>query len=129
MARILIIDDDDNLRALLGQVLTSAGHEVVLAADGKEGVNLYRAAPADLVVTDLFMPGQEGLETIVELRREFPGVAIIAMSGKTIASKVLPAAERLGAVGTLEKSFSADELLLAVDKALRAASKEDGVRE
>jgi DNA-binding response OmpR family regulator len=119
MARILIIDDDASLRTMLGEVLKAAGHEVALAADGKAGVALHRAVPVDLVITDLFMPDQEGLETIIELRKNYPGVAIIAMTGKTPAHAMLAVARQLGATGTLEKSFSADELLLAVDAALR----------
>jgi DNA-binding NtrC family response regulator len=118
MARILVIEDDADMRALLEQLLTSAGHEVVLASDGREGVDQYRARPADLVITDLFMPSQEGLETIVELRRRFQDVIIIAMSGKTVGIPLLSVAQRLGAVALLEKPFSSNQLLNAVEKAL-----------
>jgi len=123
MARILIIDDDSSLRMTLGEVLKAAGYEVILAADGKEGAKLFRAAPTDVVLTDLFMPNQEGLETIMELRKDFPQVAIIAMSGIAPASTLLSIAKKLGATETLEKSFSADELLIAVDKALRGETR------
>jgi DNA-binding response OmpR family regulator len=74
---------------------------------------------ADLVITDIFMPNQEGLETIIELRRDFPGVVIIAMSGKTSASAMLSIARRLGAVDALVKPFKTSELLNLVAKALR----------
>ena len=122
MARILVIDDEPDMRAILEKILKSAGHEVILAADGREGVERYCASPADLVITDLYMPNQEGLETIGELRRRFPEVAIIAMSGKTAALTMLSVAQKFGAVGILQKPFAADELIAAVEKALGGLS-------
>jgi len=83
MARILVIDDDADTRAMLEQILKAAGYEVILAADGREGVERHSTSPADLVITDIYMPKQDGLETIQELRSCFPTVAIIAMSGGT----------------------------------------------
>ncbi|SRR6266852_1249862 len=123
MARILVIDDDPDMRAMLEQTLKSAGHEIALAADGKEGVEQYRANPADLVVTDLYMPNQEGLETITELRKRFPEVVIIAMSGRATAGTMLSIAQKLGAVEILQKPFVAVELLTAVGKALHIDSR------
>ena len=122
MARILVIDDEPDMRAMLEKFLKSAGHEVILAADGREGVKKYRTSPADLVITDLYMPNQEGLETIGELRRRFPEVAIIAMSGKAAALTMLSIAQKFGAVGMLHKPFAADELIAAVEKALGGQS-------
>jgi FixJ family two-component response regulator len=75
-----------------------------------------------LVITDLYMPNQEGLETIRELRTCFPEVAIIAMSGRTAALPMLSVAQKFGAVGVLRKPFSADELIAAVQEALRGQS-------
>ncbi len=118
MVRILVIDDDADMRAMLEQTLNSAGHEVTLAADGREGLEQYRRKPADLVITDIYMPNQEGLETIIELRRHFPEVAIIAMSGRAAAGPMLSLAQKLGAVEVLHKPFVAEELLAAVAKAL-----------
>ena len=123
MARILIIDDDADMRVLLGQALQSAGHEVVLAADGKEGVEQHRAKPAELVITDLYMPNQAGLETIIQLRKESPTVRIIAMCGKSTAMPMLSAAQRLGAIQVLQKPFVGDEVLTAVERALRTESR------
>lgn len=120
MARILVIDDDIGVRTVLGQMLNSAAHETMLAVDGSEGVKLHRAAPADLVLLDLIMPNQHGLETIIQLRKEFPGVAIIVMSGKPARGTLLPIAQRLGAVGILEKPFSSEQLLAAVAGALNS---------
>jgi DNA-binding NtrC family response regulator len=122
MARILVIDDEPDVRVLLEQTLKSAGHEVILAADGREGVERYCTSPADLVITDLYMPNQEGLETIGELRRRFPEVAIIAMSGKAAALTMLSIAQKFGAIGILHKPFLNDELIAAVEKALRGQS-------
>ncbi len=121
MARILVIEDEADMRAVLEETLKTAGYEVTLAADGSEGLKQYRAAPADLVITDLFMPNQDGLETIKYLRREFPGTRIIAMCGRSAASAMLSIAQYEGAKGILEKPFLPDELLVAVEAALRAA--------
>ncbi len=118
MARILVIDDDADARAMLEQILKAAGHEVILAADGKEGVKQHCTRPADLVITDLYMPNQDGVETIREFRSRFPAVAIIAMSGKDAAATMLSVAQKLGAVGILYKPFLTDELTAAVAKAL-----------
>ena len=118
MTQILVIDDAPDMREMLGQTLRTAGYEVVLASDGKEGVRLHRANPASLVITDLFMPNQEGLETIGELHRDFPQVPIIAICGYSGASDFLRIAEHLGASHTLAKPFQVHELLNIVKKAL-----------
>ena len=122
MARILVIDDDPDTRAMLEQILKAAGHEVFLAADGREGLERYRASPADLVITDIYMPKQDGLETIREFRKHFPEVSIIAMSGRALAVTMLSIARDLGAVAVLHKPFAADELIAAVAKALGGQS-------
>ena len=120
MVRILVIDDDSELRTVLGVVLEGAGYEVVEAADGAEGLERYQASPTDLVLTDLIMPGQEGVETIIDLRREFPDVKIIAMSGggRNDPRNFLDYASKLGASETLEKPFSRDLLLETISKVL-----------
>ena len=119
MARILVIDDDPDTRELLEQMLKGAGHQVSLAADGSEGVKQFCANPADLVITDLYMPGQEGIETIIQLRRQNPTAAILAISGKAGAEPMLFVARKLGAIETLHKPFVAEELLASVERALR----------
>jgi CheY-like chemotaxis protein len=120
MQRVLIIDDDEQLRALLHEILDRAGFEVLEAVNGVEGLNLYRACPVDLVITDLLMPEMEGVETIVQLRREFPDACIIAMSGggRNLGSEYLPIAAQLGARATIAKPFSRQDVLHAVEKAL-----------
>ena len=123
MAQILVIDDDPSVRVTIEQILQSAGHAVISAVDGREGVDIFRANPVDVVITDLYMPNQEGLETIRELRSRFPTVAIIAMSGRPTAETMLSIAQKLGAVGVLQKPFVPQELLAAVTKALHGHSQ------
>ena len=81
MASILVIDDDEALRLLLREMLQADGHAVREAANGREGLALYRAQPADLVITDILMPEQDGMEVILELTREFLDARVIAMTG------------------------------------------------
>ena len=81
MGRILVIDGYPRIRELLRDILELGGHEVTCAADGVEGMEQYRKEKHDLVKTDVFMSEKSGLETILELREEFPQVRIIAMTG------------------------------------------------
>lgn len=121
MARILIIDDEDLSRNMLSQALTRAGYDVSTACDGTEGIELFRSVLADLIITDILMPGKEGLETIMELRRDFPDVKIIAMSGggRTGNLNFLDIAERLGAQRTLQKPFHLQDVLQLVQEVLQ----------
>jgi CheY-like chemotaxis protein len=121
VARILLIDDEQAVRVLLTWMLTKAGHDVIAASDGADAARLYRANHPDLVITDILMPEKEGIETIIELRRDFPDVKIIAISGggATMTQGVcLHLARRLGAERTLEKPMSYEELIRAVDEVL-----------
>jgi DNA-binding response OmpR family regulator len=119
MALILIIDDDDLLRGVLAKALTHAGHSVVEAMDGQQGVEVSRVTNLDLVITDLVMPVQEGVETIVTLRKEQPRLPIIAMSGGVANSKLyLDIAGRIGAKRLLPKPFTPAELLAAINDIL-----------
>jgi DNA-binding response OmpR family regulator len=121
VARILIIDDEDQARRMLHQVLERAGYEVVEACNGSEGLRCFRAHPTDLIITDILMPEKEGLETIMDLRREFPQAKIIAMSGggRTGNLSFLEVARRLGAQRTLQKPFELQEMLAAVRELLQ----------
>jgi DNA-binding response OmpR family regulator len=117
LAKILIIDDNPDILQLYGRALRQAGHEVVEAPDGRVGIRLYREDPADLVITDIVMPEKEGIETIRELRRDFPDAKIIAISGGGSAmtsSTCLMLAKRLGAERTLGKPIKISELLEVV---------------
>ena len=120
--RILLIDDDDRLRQAVGQVLSDEGHIVVEAREGAEAIRLYRAEPADLVMCDLFMPGKDGLETIRELRAEFPGVRIIALSGGAFQGTMdlLSVARHMGAAAVLSKPFKMPELFALIDRLIKA---------
>ena len=121
MAQILIIDDDALVRRALRKLLEYAGYEVIEAADGIEGVDLYEQHEPDLIISDIFMPRKEGLETISELRSKYPEVKIIAISGGGLPNQVdfLPTAELLGAIHTLSKTFRSEELLTIVEKLLK----------
>lgn len=116
MARILLIDDDDGFREMVCLALEEAGYEVLQAVDGREGVALYGKHSPDLVITDIIMPNQEGVETISILMRDFPGARIFAVSGGGGSGIVdaLPVARKLGAVRTFAKPFSVKELLGAI---------------
>src|SRR5262245_25789896 len=115
MARILVIDDTEEVRSYLRIVLERAGHNVVEAMDGNRGIQLFKQESADLVFCDLYMPEKEGLSTIRELRQEKPDIKIIAMSGGDPRTQVdfLPLAAKLGAVKTLSKPFGREEILQA----------------
>ncbi len=124
MARILVIDDDDAFRPMVKQMLEQAGHEVLEAADGKRGVELYQNETPDLVITDLIMPEQEGIETIIGLIKEDPKAPVIAMSGggRFTGIDVLGSARKFGAKQTLAKPFKRSELLEVVDEVLKGAA-------
>ena len=114
MASILVIDDEAPIRALLSTALQSAGYAVVEAANGREGLELYRQAAADLVIVDLLMPELNGSDTIIELTREFLDIKVIAISGVFSDEYLRKTARLLGARQTLRKPFGIEELLSAV---------------
>ncbi len=116
MPHILVIDDERPVRAVLRQMLEKEGYEVEEAPDGAAGMKLLHDHLHDLIITDLFMPEKEGIETMIEVRRHFPQVKIIAISGggRAGALDLLPMAESFGALRTLAKPFERKELLEAV---------------
>ena len=81
MPRILVIEDDGRMRVVIGKALEREGYEVAEAANGDAGLRSHRGKPADLIVVDLIMPGKEGMETIMEFKRDYPDIKIIAISG------------------------------------------------
>jgi DNA-binding response OmpR family regulator len=117
MADILVIDDEEALRRLIVRILRAEGHAVREAANGREGLRLFREAPPALLITDIVMPDQEGIETIIELRREAPDFPILAISGGG-EGIYLRMAAGVGATETLAKPFGADELVAAVERLL-----------
>lgn len=120
MAQILVIDDDTAMRETLCRLLCRNGHTAVEAGDGRVGIERLKEQPADLVITDILMPEQEGLETIMLLRRDYPDVRIIAISGggRLEFFNSLKYARDFGANYTLAKPFTPSELLKAVQQAL-----------
>jgi len=116
MARILVIDDEDQIRVMLRQVLEDAGYEVDDAPNGVEGIKRYHQNPADLIITDMIMPKKEGMETILDLRHEYPTVKVIAISGggRIGPEPYLEIAEGLGAIRVFTKPFRIEDLLTAV---------------
>ena len=117
MPSVLVVDDQDQVRQLVRETLEEAGYEVDEARDGKEGIERYRAKSPDLVIMDILMPDQDGLEVIMTLRREFPDARVIAMTGGSETIGVLnflDVAKMLGARRALHKPFELNVLLDAV---------------
>lgn len=126
MPRILLIDDDAAIRAIARRILERAGYEVLEAGEGEAGIRQMRLQLVDLVLTDIYMPGEDGFSTIRRLRREWPDVKIITISGGSGAGlgDLSAVASAMGAVRTLGKPFGQSELLEAVQSVLgRAAGK------
>ena len=116
MPSILVVDDEDQIRQLIRDTFERAGYTVHEASDGKQALQQYRAEPADLVVMDILMPDQDGLESIMTLRREYPSVKVIAITGGTDMIGIcnfLDIAKMLGARRTLQKPFDMQALLEA----------------
>src|SRR5437588_4249739 len=114
MATILIIDDEEAVRALLRFALERAGHEVKEAVNGHQGLERYRQSPTDLVIVDMLMPVMNGLNMLLDLTREFLAAKVIAISGAGGEQNVLDVAKLLGARQTFQKPFSMPQLLGAV---------------
>ncbi len=123
MRRILIIDDDVVFRQMLRKMLERAGYEVTEAGDGREGMRLFREARADLVITDILMPEQDGVETVIKLKREFADVGIIAISGggQIDSKEYLKVAEGFGVTHTFSKPLDRKRLLQAIQELLGTA--------
>jgi CheY-like chemotaxis protein len=120
MARILVIDDDAQLRAVIRRILEPSGHEVALAGNGLEGAQMCRERGADLVLLDIHMPVANGMETLILLADIAPSLRIIVISGgsQSFDLDLLGSARLLGARSTLPKPFTRQELLDAVGRAL-----------
>jgi two-component system response regulator (stage 0 sporulation protein F) len=114
MSKILVIDDEELVRTLLRTVLETDGHTVLEAEDGRNGIALYREQRPDLVITDILLPELSGLETIMELTREFLNVKVIAISGLQGEPEIFTRARLLGARRTFQKPFNPQDLLQAV---------------
>jgi DNA-binding response OmpR family regulator len=122
--RVLVIDDSRDIRDTLRWLLEAEGYVVSVAANGLEGLRLQRKEPADIVLTDIFMPEQDGIETLWKFREEFPSVPIIVMSGGGAArgTDYVVVARELGAKKTLRKPLDPQELLDIVGQITRSRS-------
>jgi CheY-like chemotaxis protein len=111
--RILVVDDDADMRLTLKLALEIAGYSVGVAANGREALEVQRREPADVLITDIFMPDTDGFEAIDAFRRQFPQTKIVVVSGGAQFSKrdYLPDAELMGVDATLPKPFDVDTLL------------------
>jgi two-component system, chemotaxis family, chemotaxis protein CheY len=119
MAHILIIDDSPSIRMFLEQTLAQADHIVVSAVDGKQGLKQMQQQRFDLVITDIFMPEADGIETIRHARDKGMLPRIIAISSKDSIVNLLPAARLMGAMRTLQKPFTAAQLIETVSAVLQ----------
>lgn len=111
-------DDDDAIRGLLRTALEGVGYVVREAANGVEGFQLFRQSPTDLVVTDIYMPGCDGLEVIQTLRRINPDIKILAVTGRSDTADFLKVARMLGASSVLRKPFAMGVFLQTVEQLL-----------
>ncbi len=125
MKNILIIDDEDDFRVMLTQMLQTAGYAVTAASDGMQGMKEFKKRYPDLVITDIFMPEKEGLSTIMDAKKAAPSVKIIAMSGggRVWNMDALPVALWLGADAVLYKPFHQDEFLGLVSQLLASPGR------
>ena len=114
---ILVVDDEKSIRELFKSALEKFGYETVLASDGNEAMALFRKSPADLIITDIFMPDKDGHSFIFEVRQEFPGTKIFAITGKNTTLGIeteLDIAQDLGAVRGFIKPVKLVELIEAI---------------
>jgi DNA-binding response OmpR family regulator len=116
MAKILVLDDEPSILLMLKKMLERAGHEVDLALNGREGMELFEKNKPDLLITDIIMPQKEGLEIILELRKKHPELKIIAISGggRIEPNGYLPSAKFFGADMVFQKPLIQKEFMKAV---------------
>ena len=121
---ICVIDDDESVRQTVGRILSSAGYAVVDAADGAKGLEAVERTSPAMIITDIVMPNREGIETILEAKRRFPGIPIVAISGggRSGPQSFLELARKLGADDCVAKPFRPSELLDKVAHLLAARS-------
>lgn len=115
MPHVLLVEDDADIRSVVRRQLERLGCRVTEAEDGGAAGVCQNADPADVLLTDLVMPGKEGLETIKDFRRRYPDMRLVAMSGGISgADNYLKVAKAFGAASLLPKPFTLDELAAAV---------------
>jgi CheY-like chemotaxis protein len=132
MASILVIDDDSAVSATVKLLLDRAGHDVVVANDGRNGLKVFESGQFDLLIVDIFMPGMDGLETIRLVHRQRPEVPILVISGNAFPTDSNPTpdflhmATKLGAITSLRKPFKPADLLTTVAECLQTATEMPG---
>jgi YesN/AraC family two-component response regulator len=131
MALIMIVDDDAHIQLALRQIVESAGHRVIEASNGQDAIDLFEEFRPDLVITDVFMPHTDGIETIRVIRRMTPAAKIIAISGGCVSSgwNYLNSVVVLGANLALQKPFTCSQLLSAIDHLLGGRTPVDSDRQ
>jgi CheY-like chemotaxis protein len=125
MAIILIVDDDPTVRLIAGEMLRCDDHAIVEVEDGDQALKVVGSMPVDLVVLDMLMPNKDGLETIIELRKQKPGIRILAISsgGRMEPGYLLRTAMAFGADECLEKPLRLDNFVQVVDRLLTTPSR------
>lgn len=124
MANIVVIDDDADIRLLLERFLVKQGHKVFTAPDGKKGLCVMKEVEPELVITDIMMPDTDGLEVLMEIRKQHVDIPVIAVSGgmRALPIDFLTHARMLGARQVFRKPVMLDDLLLAVNQLLNEDS-------
>ena len=127
MAKILVLDDEPSILLMIKKMLERAGHEVDIALNGRDGMELFEKNKPDLLITDIIMPEKEGLETIFELRKKYPELKIIAISGggRIGPDGYLPSAKLFGADAVFQKPLIQKEFLQAVSLLLNETEKKN----
>ena len=127
LAKILIVDDDGAVQLTIRLLLERAGHSVVTASDGRNGLAQFETGDFDLLFLDIFMPGMDGFETMRLVHQHKPLTPIVVISGRPMSSDsgpdFLTMAMKLGAISQLQKPFKPAELLAAVAGCLEAAKR------
>jgi len=120
MAKIMVIDDDSEIRDTLVDLFQTQGHQVRGAGDGKAALEMVAVERPDVMITDIIMPEKDGIQLIAEIKRRYGHIPIIAMSGggRIPASVYLAHVSSLGEIVTLEKPFKVSALMRAVEKVL-----------
>ncbi|HTV90872.1 MAG TPA: response regulator [Stellaceae bacterium] len=121
MAIILLIDDDERLRKSIGRMLVTAGHQVVEAENGRIALTVILGCNPDMVITDVFMPEKDGIETVKSIRNKFPAMRFLAITGGGRDERFYSVIRNLAAAAVLQKPFNQEMLLAAVNAALSAA--------
>jgi DNA-binding NtrC family response regulator len=115
MARILLVDDDELVRATLVAMLQSAGHQTDEAVTVVSGLNQLADVAYDLVITDIVMPDKNGFDLMLNVKQRFPALHVLAITGGGDNGVVLSTAEYLGASATLRKPLESEEFLDVVE--------------